>query len=201
RIPILFAALLSVSGMTLAADDVRFLVPIVAHNVSGAFGSAWTADTWFHYRGTTDAEMTPRPFCFGIPCVDVLLVEPGFAPMPLQRTFAGELALLIHVDREHAHDFQFVSRIRDVSRSDRWAGSAVPVIREDAMATDTVRLLNVPIDSSFRNVLRVYALPDVPQAEVELRHYRMPDFQRHDADRAQAGAAADRTSATAGIRK
>jgi hypothetical protein len=182
RRTILLTLVFALSLSAAAADHVRFLVPIVAKNVPGAFGSSWTADTWFHYRGMTDAEMTPTPFCFGIPCIDTLLVEPGRAPMRFQRRFPGELAVLVHVDAAHAQEFQFASRIRDVSRSDRWAGSAVPVIREDAMTTATLRLLDVPVDAVFRNILRVYALPDVPQAEVEIRYYRMPDFDGTSVD-------------------
>lgn len=176
--PILLALLVVFSSSAARADDdfTRFLVPVVAQNIPGAFGSSWTADTWFHYAGTSEGFMTPTPFCFGIQCTDTWPLQPGLAPGRFERTYPGELAVLVHVDRLHAADVQFVSRIRDVSRGARWAGTAVPVIREDAMATGPLRLLNVPIDPLFRNTLRIYALPDLLEGEVEVRYYRLPVF-------------------------
>jgi hypothetical protein len=38
-----------------------------------------------------------------------------------------------------------------------------------------VRLLNVPLAAKFRNMLRVYALPEIAHPEVEVRYYRMTD--------------------------
>lgn len=173
---LLLVATLSSAAPAAAEEYTRFLIPVAVRNLPGAFGSQWTSDTWFQYTGTGEAQMTPIPFCFGIQCPDGITLEAGWPPFRFERTFQGEFAFLAHVDRASAGEMQFVSRIRDVSRSDVSAGTAVPVIREDAMAAGTLRLLNVPTDARFRNTLRVYALPDVPEAEVELRYYRLPVF-------------------------
>ena len=173
---LLLPSLVAIASHTGQREYTRFLVPLIARNVPGAHGSLWTVDTWIHYDGETEAFILPTPFCLGILCPDGLTVEPGLAPFRLEHPGLGEPGLLVHVESDHGDDFQFSSRVQDVSRSAVTAGAAVPVVREDAMHTGTVRLLNVPVDEVFRSTLRVYALPDLREGEVEVRYYLMPVF-------------------------
>jgi hypothetical protein len=83
--------------------------------------------------------------------------------------------ILFHVESQYASDVTFESRIRDVTRSAESAGTEVQVVREDHMIDASVFLLNIPRSGNFRNMLRIYALPDVANPEVEIRYYPLPD--------------------------
>ncbi|MEO8379209.1 MAG: hypothetical protein ABI779_06055 [Acidobacteriota bacterium] len=157
-------------------EYTRFLIPVYSPDLPGAFGSLWQARTWLRYSGDVDADIVPRPFCFGIQCPLGGVLEPGWPSVPFQ-TLAGfpESAILVHVDSRYASRVTFESRIRDLSRSSESAGTEVPVIREDRIANAPVYLLNVPLDVWFRHTLRVYALPEIESPEVEIRYFRQPD--------------------------
>ena len=120
--------------------------------------------------------MIPRPFCFGIQCTLDGQLEPNWPSVPLQ-FLAGypESAILVHVESTHASQVTFGSRVRELSRLADSAGTEVPVIREDRFSTSSADLVNVPVNPGLRQTLRIYALPDVPDPEVEVRYYRQPN--------------------------
>jgi hypothetical protein len=95
---------------------------------------------------------------------------------------SAEPAIFIHIDSRYASSVTFSSRIRDLSRMTESAGTDVPVIREDQFFAGPLILLNVPIDAAFRNMLRIYALPEVASPEVEVRYFRHPAPARVDLD-------------------
>lgn len=59
-------------------------------------------------------------------------------------------------------------RAKDLSRQERSAGTEIPVVREAAFRTSTVRLLSVPVDGRFRAMLRIYDV-DLDQASFAVR--------------------------------
>ncbi|HEX6097620.1 MAG TPA: hypothetical protein VF432_14930 [Thermoanaerobaculia bacterium] len=154
----------------------RFLLPVYVSRTPGGYGSLWRSETWLRYSGTETARITPEPFCFAIECTLWGTLEPGESSIPFQR-LAGypESAILVHVESNHASEVTFDTRVRDLSRSTRSAGTRIPVIREDHMSTGPVYLLNIPLEPAFRHTLRMYALPDVQEPEVEVRYFRQPD--------------------------
>jgi hypothetical protein len=160
----------------------RFLFPILQGDVHGAFGSVWRAEAWFYYAGSEDASdgptVIPLPFCRSSPsCFFVLHLEPVPMPFPVEPSnFQKGSALLLHVESRFASNFTFSSRVRDLSRAGDSAGTSIPVVREDGITAQPVHLLNVSIAPKFRNMLRIYALPEVADPEVEVRYYGMPDF-------------------------
>lgn len=154
----------------------RFLVPIYVPPTPGAYGSIWEATTWIRYAGTEPARMVPRPFCYGIQCPLDGQLEPGWPSVPFHFLVGFPWpAVVVYVEREHASEVTFGSRIRDTSRMRDSAGTQVPVVREDQMTTGPVAILNVPVAPRFRHTLRVYALPDAEAPEVEVRYFRQPD--------------------------
>ncbi|HEX6100979.1 MAG TPA: hypothetical protein VF432_31970 [Thermoanaerobaculia bacterium] len=175
-----FTVILGLIPLTLSAETTpgytRFLIPVYVIGTPGAYGSRWQSETWLRYSGIETMRMTPGPFCFAFECTLEGTVRPGRPSIPFQY-LAGypESAILVHVESEHASEVAFESRIRDVSRGARSAGTQIPVIREDRMSTGPLYLLNIPIESTFRNTLRVYALPEAEQPEVEVRYFRQPD--------------------------
>jgi hypothetical protein len=160
----------------------RFLVPLNVARAPGAYGSLWEVESWVHYAGDALAEIIPSPGICVITCPEGLsraFFEPGWSPLPVF-DFVGvptwaESGVLYHVDSRYAQHITFASRIRDVSRAAETAGTDVPVIREDRLGPWPVQLLNVPIGVSSRNMLRIYALPEVADPEVDVRFYRNPE--------------------------
>ena len=154
----------------------RFLLPIYTTTTPGAYGSLWQARTFIHYSGSEEASVVPRAFCYGVLCPTRGNVEPGLPAVPFQR-LAGfpESAILVHVEAAYASSVTFNTRIRDLSRAADSGGTEVPAIREDEMSARAIYLLNVPVETRFRDMLRIYALPDVEAPEVDVRYYRQPD--------------------------
>jgi hypothetical protein len=180
---ILLAAGVFVPGFAASAQErtfTRFLLPFYVTNINptpGAYGSRWGVETWLHYGGSEDAFMVPRPLCPGITCMDGWLLEPGRAPLPFRadQFLPLEPAIFIHVDSRYAPFVKFSSRIRDLSRMTESAGTSVPVVREDQFSATPLVLLNVSVDPAFRNMLRIYALPEVASPAVEVRYFRHPE--------------------------
>jgi len=179
---LLFTAAVLPSNAPLQADGpvtfTRFLVPIYTPDTPGAHGSLWQVRTWIYYAGTEEAVMVPRPFCFGITCPLAGALQPDWPAVPFQHLSGfPEPAILVHIDSRFASEAAFASRVRDLSMAADSAGTEVRVVPEGEMSTGPVYLLNVPASPKFRTTLRVYALPEVQDPEVEVRYFRQPDDQ------------------------
>jgi len=156
----------------------RFLVPLYQAPVAGAYGSLWEVNTWIHYAGQNEAQMVPRPVCYAIQCILLegqLGPETPVLPFHLLGATTFPSGVVVHVDQRYASAVTFASRVRDLSRQRESAGTEVPVIREDRLLSLPRVLLNVPVAPRYRNTLRVYALPEVPNPEVEVRYFRQPE--------------------------
>jgi hypothetical protein len=173
----LVVALFALSPAAIAAETPfkRFLVPLYTDPVRGTFGSLWEVTTWFQYSGTETFEMIPESAVCAVLCTGPgELVSGSTAPLPLMPVFANESGVLMHVPRSHAAEMTFGSRVRDASRDLESAGTEVPVVPEDDMTSSPLYLLNVPVGPNARATLRIYALPEYPSPEVEVRYFRMP---------------------------
>jgi hypothetical protein len=170
-------ALFYVSPM--AGADIgftRFLVPFFRGPVSGAHGSRWDVETWMHYSGEAAAFIAPAPYCFGVPCTELTMLPPRASALPVQPLSGFENSgVLFHIESQYASHVVFESRIKDLTRLAESAGTQVPVVREDRMIARSVFLLNIPRTGNFRDMLRIYALPEVENPEVEIRYYPLPD--------------------------
>jgi hypothetical protein len=156
----------------------RFLVPFHVASLPGGYGSRWQSETWVHYSGTASTTIIPHLLCFSV-CPLGGPLEPNWGSVPFRPAMTfPELALLVHVEQEHAGDVVFASRVRELSRSADSAGTEVPVIREADMSASTLRLLNVPIRPELRDMLRIYALPDLQDIQVDVRYFHQ--FQDGD---------------------
>jgi hypothetical protein len=154
----------------------RFLVPFISPDSQGAFGSVWHVETWLHYAGTVEATIVPVPFCYAPLCTEGGQLPAGYSALPVfARSGLESTGILFHVESTHASEVTFTSRIRDLARQAESAGTEVPVVREDRITHEPLYLLNVPRASKFRTLLRIYALPEVQDPEVEVRYYPLPD--------------------------
>jgi len=143
-------------------DYERLMVPIVANDAPGAFGSRWTSETWLANDGSTPAPFNApaceRPevteFCFG-----PLPVNPGAAVRVLAYAPVSIPAAFIDVPRSLDATVALHSRMQDTSRQAQTWGTEIPIVREDDFAS-RVTLLDVPTDARFRVMLRTYGSDD-----------------------------------------
>lgn len=126
----------------------RVLLPVYFF-ARGAFGTNWT----------TDVEMLNASF---------FPIEPWLLDaVPPRTQTAVNLGgsrpggALVFTPRDFASSIRFGARVRDGAReSDDW-GTEVPVIRESQFRSGEFSLLNIPLDSRFRLLLRVYGVDSV----------------------------------------
>ncbi len=133
-----------------AAADPAVFEPILfplSFQGPGAFGSQWTTES-FLLPGTA------AYFRDAIPC------SPCQTGTGMRLTNDGNpWGHVLYALRGTADALDLDSRIRDTSRAAQTAGTEVPVVRERDFRGE-IRFLNVPVDSRYRTMLRVWSLGD-----------------------------------------
>jgi hypothetical protein len=178
---ILRIALSLLAGMVAHAQPsdlsyTRFLLPFYAPPMDGAHGSRWVSETWMHYSGPDGATIFPTPYCYAPLCPTSTQLHPGVSALPIHVASGFESSgILFHIESSSGSGVVFESRIKDLHRQSDSAGPEVPVVREDRFLTTAASLLNVPQSRGFRNLLRIYALPETANPLVEIRYYELPD--------------------------
>jgi hypothetical protein len=137
-------------------DYERFLVPIATHNpVPGSFGSLWQSELRLLNQSAIALQ----------PGIDIFHLE-GADGAPQNRVVAPAIvtplpdsdnppATMFYVRRELAPYVSPQLRIRDLSRQPETWGTEIPVVRESHLGS-SVTLVDVPMRSGFRNMLRLY---------------------------------------------
>ena len=143
----------------------RVLVPVLAVNLPGLFGSVWHTELTGINEGDffVPVKSSPDEFC-GIPegCPEQP-AQPhqffAFGSAPFGETPQGAF---IFVSSEHAGDVHFHLQAFDKTRRATSFGAAIPVPREEDFTDRAFSLLGVLIDPGFRTTLRVYGLENIP---------------------------------------
>lgn len=145
----------------------KVLIPVVFHG-PGAFGSNWVTE--LSLVNTNSSLMEPwRP----------IGGQTSIASKPL--LFGSEDApngLFLIVPRQMTPSLTFHAAVRDTSRSDSEWATQIPVVHEAQFSSYPVELLDIPIDSRFRTMLRIYSpdplLPDY-ERPVHVSVYSLDD--------------------------
>lgn len=154
----------------------RVLVPILIFQlgIPGAYGSLWTTEI----VGRNDADFpvlvqsTQQSSCGGIPeCPNYEV--PAHASFAVSGgTFTGAYpGFFQFVSKPGNERVSFNLRVVDQSRQSQTWGTEIPIAREKDVRTATVALLNVPTDSRFRTMLRVYDFDGALNHIVLVRFY------------------------------
>jgi hypothetical protein len=144
----------------------KVIIPVVAYDVPGAFGSVWNTELWIH-NGTNaslDFEhdvLNVQLGCVGIPCQQpaplasgaATLIEPNIEV--LGTTYKA--MRMINVRREISNQITFSLRVHDTSRSLLTWGTEILVVRERDLIVGEAVLLGIPVSGPFRQSLRIYA--------------------------------------------
>lgn len=144
-----------------AFDPILF--PIFSRPVRGAFDSEFhtTARIWNEDRETAVTLYGIDTSCY----LFSPTVYPLF-PFPLQPS-GGEHILLPDCNESVSRLFWVPKgtdtlaanlRVRDVTRETSSHGVEIPVVHRDDFSDSRISLLGVPIESRFRNTLRIYSL-------------------------------------------
>lgn len=145
-----------------SAELERILLPVASHAFQGAYGSFWV--TRFTIVNDLDRSLVQGedagPFgdCFFPPCEPLppIPANTAFDPVLPRPNLDWKPGLLIYVARDIADRLYFSLRVQDTSRQSLTWGTEIPVVRERDFRTGKIILPNVPIDSRFRQSLRVY---------------------------------------------
>ncbi|HET7437131.1 MAG TPA: hypothetical protein VFN10_20655 [Thermoanaerobaculia bacterium] len=134
----------------------RILVPVLYPPTAGAFDSLWTTELAIRNNGNEIAFFTPI-FCGGV-CGGVTTLDPGASGFikPLLSADGFRGGAFLYVDRKHASDISLALRAQDLSRQAETWGTEIPLVRESELRSGTTVLLNVPLDTRFRQTLRLY---------------------------------------------
>jgi hypothetical protein len=120
----------------------------------GAFGSQWTTESYI------TSWISSAYFRDALPCAGCSArIDAGTKQLTNNGNPWGHV---LYAMRGTTGSLDFGSRIRDTSRQTQTAGTEVPIARERDFRGQ-VRFLNVPVDSRYRVMLRLWSLGDYPQ--------------------------------------
>ena len=140
-----------------AAADPAVFEPILfplSFQGPGAFGSQWVTENFLYANSSAAYFRDPLP-CAG--CSASIGI--GMKQLTNDGNPWGHL---LYAMRGTTGSVDFASRVRDNSRQALTGGTEVPVVREHDFRGQ-VRFLNVPVDSRYRVMLRLWSLGDYPQ--------------------------------------
>jgi hypothetical protein len=138
----------------------------------GAGGSQWVSELFVR-----NGSLVPVPAFLGdqqcLSCDPPSLppvAEPGLVVQlqgqgPNVPTNGALPAHMLYVQRSEASSFAFSLRVRDISHATANDGTELPVVREAQLTNRPVELLNVPLNSTSRAALRLFATTTQPSIE------------------------------------
>lgn len=168
----LFAATPSDAGVN-SDDYVRYLLPVIAHDDNGAYGSKWRS-IWSVHNTTDETISILYQYCnpyILAPCIapDPFLPHKTLEPYVYTQFEFGPSAF-IYVPKPLVNDVAMQLRIQDVSRQSRTWGTELPIVDVLRDYRSKITLLDVPADARFRSTLRIYG-SDVYPFDVVVRTY------------------------------
>ena len=168
---IVILALLSLSA-PLAAQALpgyeRILIPVAVRDIPGAFGSNWSTAVWASNLAPTGRDFLADEQCFATLCPPRYLNGLEARPVGFKSQPSSNPGLVAFVQAP-SNDFFLQTLVRDTSQQAYSSGTEIPAVRETAFRGDRIRLVRVPVEARFRQLLRIYALDAVPGARVRVR--------------------------------
>lgn len=137
------------------------LLPILSPAVPGAFESEFRTEFQVKATGGNFTTYGLKGFipcqvlCIQLP--DPMLHEPEDGVLPPDHIqYLGTPGRFIFVRRNELRNMSANLRVLDTSRAGLNFGTEIPVV-DDSKFRDRITLLGVPLDSRFRNTLRIYS--------------------------------------------
>jgi hypothetical protein len=127
----------------------------------GGYGSRWVTHLGL-FNGTDREISWPNDIrdlggCLFPPCPTVRIPAKSYHDPVIYHTEPGKPpGALLYIRDEIAADVRLSVRIQDLSRQALTWGTEIPVVREVDLLRGTFYLWDIPLDSRFRQSLRVY---------------------------------------------
>lgn len=179
---LIMLAVLFATGIGAQTSEYEtILLPVATKPFAGAFGSVWQTEFVVYNDSSRDLDPNDPLDIFplwsgcgfpGCPPVEKLRAREAQRPRLFLRD-QGPPGLLLHVKRSFVSDLSFNLRVQDLSRQSLTWGTEIPVVREAELRTTRIVLMNVPLDSRFRQALRVYDPDSRTTSTVSVRIYPM----------------------------
>jgi len=139
-----------------ATADPAVFEPIlfpVSFQGPGAQGSQWLTENFIYAS-------EPAFFRDPLPCANCSPTPNAFSKQLFND--GNPWGHVLYAIRGTTDSLALASRIRDTSRQAQTAGTEVPVVRENDFRAQ-LRFLNVPVDSRYRVMLRLWSFGEYPQ--------------------------------------
>jgi hypothetical protein len=134
----------------------RVLLPIhigTSQPLSGANGSQFVTVLSVFNANSSDAIIAQDPAACGVGnCAPTVWPANSLA----SPTGGGVRGAFMNVSAENADLVTFHLRAQDISRQALTWGTELPVVRENDFSGTAINLLNIPLDSRFRQTTRIY---------------------------------------------
>lgn len=156
-------------------NPVELLVPLSIDEIAGGYGSRWVTRLWVLNSSETPVEIGGILNCVVLPCITTVTVEPhtAFEFTEANRQLPGSPGILIRASQARRQDISVRLRVQDLSRQSLTWGTEIPTVWEGDFLSGEADLLPVPIDTRFRQTLRVYHLGSA--APFLVNAYSLPD--------------------------
>lgn len=158
----------NVQAMT-GIDYERRLLPVLASELPGAYGSIWSDRLVF--RNASDFEFyVPAVYCAPnvSPCPALYAQPHTTTDVHVVPSSDRGPGAFIHIPKPLAEHVTTQFRIQDTSRQAQTWGTELPVVSVERDYRKTIRLLDIPNGAAFRAKLRIYG-PHVYPAQVHLK--------------------------------
>ncbi|HEV7768749.1 MAG TPA: IPT/TIG domain-containing protein [Thermoanaerobaculia bacterium] len=148
----------------------------------GAHGSEWTTSLWALNNGTDDVRIAPWTCAAGSVCAAAypwtysLGAKKSLRELSPLAANDGNPSRMLYLSQAGADEVSFSLRFADRSRGLIDAGIDLPVIREREALHGNAHLFSVPLNGSFRVMLRLYEMREAsarfrvtiyPQSELD----------------------------------
>jgi len=170
---LLLAMLICVSMQAQNVQQDAILLPIALEvALPGGNGSQWKTEIWVRNAGPAAVQLY---LDCNVLCPPVML-EAG-ASLREPALFFGldgqPPAAYLLTPTGQSNGLQVSLRIRDLSRQAQTWGTELPVVRASELRSERFGLLDVPLDTRFRQTLRIYSMTPA-ESQVTVTFFDLP---------------------------
>ena len=156
-----------------AQEYDALLIPLAPQRITGAFGSEWVTDLAVTNHSDTPIQVTRDAPDFCQPCLAPPLPPHATAFVRNPSVSTSVRGMLLFVEKGRLQDVDVTLRSRDVSRQHETWGTGIPVVGPHDLFGRIFGLVDVPMESQFRAMLRIYDVNADTPPRVRVRVYAL----------------------------
>lgn len=162
--------------ITTSVQYERLFLPVGLLSVPGANGTVWGTEIVIRNESDTEVNIFHNDCSYHCQCRVFIMCQ---GPTPTQpRTAYRSLTVVddlpntgrfLYVERDRVDDVAINARLVNFARMDDNLGTEIPLIREREFRARALWLVNVPVDTTARQHLRIFGIPSAAQGAVRVR--------------------------------